>query len=232
MRCCTWTSTSSSWSTIPAVIWLAITCCASWQRRSERSLLEGAALRASAATNSPVSLPDATEGRVDALASKPARRGARLRVSGRRAACFRVGVSIGTTFLSAADDRGSDDVLARAGRRLLRRQGTWPQSHARLRHRPAEPARPAFGHLSNISQLQTWNLPPACSSSTASASIRTQRSGQRRGDLRGAPAPCRPAWRRVDRKRVRSSAALRAHGADRPLGAGTCRASPSRPSSA
>jgi diguanylate cyclase (GGDEF)-like protein len=79
----------------------------------ERSLPEGAALARLGGDEFACLLPDATEGRVDTLASNlhDVVRAFEFPVGELR---FRVGVSIGTTFLSAADDRGSDDALARA----------------------------------------------------------------------------------------------------------------------
>ncbi len=79
----------------------------------ERSLPEGAALARLGGDEFACLLPDATESRVDTLASNlhDVVRAFEFRLGELR---FRVGVSIGTTFLSAADDRGSDDALARA----------------------------------------------------------------------------------------------------------------------
>ena len=79
----------------------------------EKSLPEDAALARLGGDEFACLLPDATEGRVDALASNlhDVVRAFEFPVGELR---FRVGVSIGTTFLSAANDHGSDDALARA----------------------------------------------------------------------------------------------------------------------
>lgn len=78
-----------------------------------RSLPERAALARLGGDEFACLLPDATVENVDELARTlhDAVRAFEFPLGELR---FRVGVSIGTTFLSAADDRGSDDALARA----------------------------------------------------------------------------------------------------------------------
>ena len=79
----------------------------------ERSLPERAALARLGGDEFACLLPDATVENVDELARSlhDAVRAFEFRLGELR---FRVGVSIGTTFLSTTDDHGSDDVLARA----------------------------------------------------------------------------------------------------------------------
>ncbi|HSE13784.1 MAG TPA: EAL domain-containing protein [Rudaea sp.] len=79
----------------------------------ERSLPRGAALARLGGDEFACLLPDATVDSVDEVARNlhDAVRAFEFPLGELR---FRVGVSIGTTFLNAAGDRGSDDVLARA----------------------------------------------------------------------------------------------------------------------
>jgi diguanylate cyclase (GGDEF)-like protein len=132
----------------------------------ERSLPEGAALARLGGDEFACLLPDATENKVDWLARSlhDVVRAFEFPVGELR---FRVGVSIGTTFLSAADDRGSDDALAAPTSPV-----TSPRSAAAIARMPmTRSMRTCMAGIrtSRRSRSCRPNFPPACSSSTASA---------------------------------------------------------------